>query len=42
MLNAAKQSLAAQEQWTRERRDRIDTSLAALNRDFGKILESAK
>jgi argininosuccinate lyase len=38
----AKQKLAQQEQWTKERRGRIDTALAALDRDFGKILERAK
>ena len=42
MLGLAKQKLAQQEQWTKERRGRIETSLAALDRDFGKVLERAK
>jgi argininosuccinate lyase len=42
MLGLAKQKLAQQEQWTKERRGRIDTALAALDRDFGKLLERAK
>ncbi|AOO80571.1 argininosuccinate lyase [Bosea vaviloviae] len=42
MLALAKQKLAQQEQWTKERRGRIDTALAALDRDFGKVLERAK
>ncbi|CAN7383531.1 lyase family protein [Bosea sp. LjRoot9] len=42
MLGLAKQKLAQQEQWTKQRRDRIDTALAGLDRDFGKVLERAK
>lgn len=42
MLGLAKQKLAQQEQWNKERRGRIDTALATLDRDFGKVLERAK
>jgi argininosuccinate lyase len=42
MLNAAAKNLNEQERWTREHRSRIDTSLAALDRDFRKILALAK
>ncbi|MDR6874523.1 argininosuccinate lyase [Bosea sp. BE125] len=42
MLGLAKQKLAQQEQWSKERRGRIDSALAALDRDFGKVLERAK
>ncbi|SFI83946.1 argininosuccinate lyase [Bosea sp. OK403] len=42
MLGLAKQKLAQQEQWSKERRGRIDSALAALDRDFGKLLERAK
>jgi argininosuccinate lyase len=42
MLGLAKQKLAQQEQWNKERRGRIDSALAALDRDFGKLLERTK
>jgi argininosuccinate lyase len=37
MLDTAKQKLAQQEAWIREKRSRIDNSLAKLNQDFDKI-----
>lgn len=41
MLAAAKQTLAGREAWIKQRRERIDSALAALDRDFGKILARA-
>jgi argininosuccinate lyase len=38
MLKAAKQRLAQQDAWVKEKRARIDGSLAKLNRDFDKLL----
>ena len=40
MLDAAKQKLAQQEAWIREKRSRIDNSLAKLNEDFDKVAKS--
>jgi argininosuccinate lyase len=42
MIAAAKKTLADQESWTKARRDRIETSLAALDGDFAKVLALAK
>ena len=42
MLRAARDRLAAQEQWIAARRARIDTALAALDSDFGKVLERSR
>ena len=41
MLEAAKQRLAQQDGWIREKRSRIDTSLARLDGDFRKLLKSS-
>ncbi|MCT9071229.1 argininosuccinate lyase [Cupriavidus gilardii] len=41
MLKAAKQSLAQQDAWIKEKRGRIDASLARLDRDFGKLVKAA-
>ena len=42
MLAEAKRRLAEQDQWIKERRERIDGALAGLDRDFGKLLASSK
>lgn len=42
MLDDAKTRLAAQEQWIGERRDRIETALAGLDRDFARLLSRPK
>jgi argininosuccinate lyase len=42
MLGEAKTRLTDQQQWIKERRDRIETALASLDRDFGKVLARAK
>lgn len=41
MLAAAKQTLARQEEWIKQRRERIDGALAGLDRDFAKVLAKA-
>jgi argininosuccinate lyase len=41
MLEAAKQRLAQQDGWIREKRSRTDTSLAMLDDDFKKLLKSS-
>ena len=38
MLKAAKQKLGQQDAWVKEKRTRIDSSLARLNQDFDKLL----
>lgn len=38
MLTAAKAKLAQQDAWVKEKRARIDSSLAGLDRDFDKLL----
>ena len=42
MLAEAKTSLAAQETWIAEHRERIDTALATLDTDFAKLLPAAQ
>ena len=42
MLKIANQKLAEQDAWIKEKRDRINTSLAKLDTDFGKLLNSGK
>jgi argininosuccinate lyase len=39
MRKAAQQRLAQQDAWIREKRSRIDASLAKLDRDFDKLLK---
>jgi argininosuccinate lyase len=39
MLKAAQQRMAQQDGWIKEKRARIDSSLARLDRDFGKLLK---
>jgi argininosuccinate lyase len=39
MLAAARQNLAEQEAWIRERRARIDGALASLDADFARLAE---
>jgi len=41
MIAGARQKLAAQESWIKERRERIDQALAGLDRDFDKIAARA-
>ncbi len=41
MLKAAKQTLAQQDAWIKEKRGRIDASLARLDRDFSKLAKAA-
>jgi argininosuccinate lyase len=42
MLKAAKQKLAQQGEWAREKRARISSSLARLDSDFDKLLASGR
>jgi argininosuccinate lyase len=41
MLDAAKQKIAQQDVWIKEKRTRIESSLAKLNADFDKLLKSS-
>lgn len=41
MLKIANQKLAEQDDWIKEKRARISASLAKLDADFGKFLNSA-
>jgi argininosuccinate lyase len=41
MIASARQKLATQESWIRERRERIDQALTGLDRDFDKIAARA-
>jgi len=41
MLETAKQKLTQQEAWIKEKRTRIDSSLAKLNFDFDSLLKSS-
>jgi argininosuccinate lyase len=42
MIADAKRRLTEQDQWIKERRERIDGALARLDGDFGKLVASAK
>jgi argininosuccinate lyase len=42
MVAATRQALAAQERWTKERRERIDGALARLDADFRLVLTKTK
>ena len=42
MLKLANQKLAEQDAWIKERRARINSSLAMLDADFGRLLNSGK
>jgi argininosuccinate lyase len=42
MLKASKEELARQREWIKARRDRVAASLAALDRDFDKLLAGAR
>jgi argininosuccinate lyase len=42
MLKSANQKLAEQDAWIKEKRARINASLAKLDADFGKLLNNAK
>jgi argininosuccinate lyase len=41
MLEAGKQRVAQQDEWIKEKRSKIDTSLAKLNDDFGRLMKSS-
>jgi argininosuccinate lyase len=41
MLAAAKQRIEQQDGWIKERRSRIESSLAKLNEDFAKLLKGS-
>jgi len=41
MIASARQTLATQESWIKERRERIDQALAGLDRDFDKVVARA-
>ena len=41
MIASARQKLATQEGWIKERRERIDQALAGLDRDFAKLVPGA-
>jgi argininosuccinate lyase len=41
MLAAAKQRVEQQDGWIKEKRSRIQSSLAKLNEDFDKLLKSS-
>lgn len=42
MLKLANSKLTDQDAWIKEKRTRIDKSLARLDADFGKLLKSGK
>ena len=41
MLEAAKQRVAQQDEWAKEKRSKINASLAKLNGDFDSLLRSS-
>jgi argininosuccinate lyase len=42
MLKAAKEKLAQQDDWVKQRRARINDALAGLDRDFDKLVPPVK